>query len=70
MKKIKSFLCVALLSIALVGNVFGASTFDFAFNSFFGDFFKEIVAAISDDCTLRTCGNCKPFDMNCRPEVR
>lgn len=69
MKKIKSIFCGAVLSICLVGNVFALGTFNQVFTSFFDGIVKAFVssATTSDDCPVRTCGDCKPFDPNCRP---
>lgn len=73
MKKIKSILCITLLSIFLVGTVFAADT---SGNGVFS-FFKNMVSAvyslvgIDDDCRPRDCQNCRPeqrdSDGNCRP---
>lgn len=69
MKKLKSILCAAILSIGLVGNVFALGTFDSVFTNFFGDIVKAVVSSFadSDDCPIKVCQDCKPSDPSCRP---
>lgn len=72
MKKIKSILCVALLSIFLVGNVFAGNTGGNGFFDFFGRMVSAVMSLVGDDnCTPRQCTNCRPEqrdeDGNCRP---
>jgi len=72
MKKIKSLLCVALLSVFLTGNVFAADTFGGGFFSFFESAVQAVVSMLgADDCQGKQCQNCKPKDDNgngdCRP---
>ena len=74
MKKIKSFLCIALLSIFLVGTVFaGDTTGGSGIFDFFGRMANAVYALVSGDgdCRPRDCQNCKPdmrdADGNCRP---
>ena len=74
MKKIKSILCVALLSVFLAGNVFAGDT---AGSGGVFSFFSNMVSAVysllgaDDDCRPRTCQQCRPElrdnDGNCRP---
>jgi len=73
MKKMKSILCVALLSIFLVGNVFAGNTGGNGFFDFFGRMAEAVYAMVvgADDCRPRDCQNCRPeqkdADGNCRP---
>lgn len=73
MKKIKSILCVALLSIFLVGNVVAADTNGGGVFSFFSSMFNAAYSLVlgADDCRPRDCQNCRPdqkdSDGNCRP---
>lgn len=74
MKKIKSVLCVALLSIFLVGTVFaGDTTGGNGIFSFFSNMVNAVYSLVSgdDDCRPRDCQNCRPeqrdSDGNCRP---
>lgn len=72
MKKIKSSLCVALLSVFLVGNVFAADTFGGGFFSFFDGMYQAVVSMLrADDCVGKQCQNCKPKEEggngDCRP---
>ena len=73
MKKIKSILCVALLSVFLAGNVFAGDSPGSGVVSFFGDMFNVVysLAAGPGDCRPRECQNCRPEqrDANgdCRP---
>lgn len=75
MKKIKSILCVALLSVFLAGNVFaGATTGGNEVFSFFSNMFSAVYSLMSgtdDDCRPRDCQQCRPDqkdnDGNCRP---
>ena len=74
MKKIKSILCVALLSIFLVGTVFAG---DIAGGGGVFDFFGRMANAVysllrgTEECRPRDCQNCRPeqrdADGNCRP---
>lgn len=74
MKKIKSILCIALLSIFLVGTVFAGDT---AGGGGIFDFFGRMANAVyslvagADDCRPRDCQQCRPeqrdSDGNCRP---
>ncbi len=73
MKKIKSILCVALMSIFLVGNVVAADTGGNGFFDFFGRMANAVYSLVlgADDCRPRDCQNCRPeqkdADGNCRP---
>lgn len=72
MKKIKSFLCIALLSVFLAGNVLAADSFGSSFFSFFGNAVQAVTSMLGmDDCQGKQCGNCKPKDDgsngDCRP---
>ncbi len=72
MKKMKSTLCVALLSVFLAGNVFAADSFGSSFFSFFGNAVQAVVSMFSvDDCIGKQCQNCKPKEEggngDCRP---
>ena len=72
MKKLKSFLCIALLSVFLAGNVFAADSFGSSFFSFFGNAVQAIVSMLGiDDCQGKQCQNCKPKEQggngDCRP---
>lgn len=72
MKKMKSTLCVALLSVFLVGNVFAADSFGGGFFSFFGNAVQAVVSMFGDgDCQGKQCQNCKPKEQggndDCRP---
>lgn len=72
MKKMKSTLCVALLSVFLAGNVFAADSFGSGFFSFFDSAYRAVVSMLGDgDCQGKQCQNCKPKDDNgnndCRP---
>ena len=74
MKKIKSILCIALLSTFLVGTVFAGNTT--GGNGIF-DFFGKMAGAVysmvfsAEACRPRECQNCRPDqrddDGNCRP---
>lgn len=71
MKKIKSILCVALLSVFLVGNVFAADTFSGSFFNFFDSAYQAVISMMRDDCIGKQCQNCKPKEEggngDCRP---
>ncbi len=69
MKKMKSFLCVAILLIGLAGNVFAFGAFDSVFTNFFGNIVNALFSQSkdSDDCPTRTCSDCKVTEPNCRP---
>lgn len=73
MKKIKSILCVALLSVFLSGNVLAADTGGTGFFSFFSQIYSAVasLAGRDDNCTPRLCTGCKPGQIdengNCRP---
>jgi hypothetical protein len=75
MKKIKSILCVALLSVFLTGNTFaGDTTGGYGIYSFFGNMVNAVYSlfgADDDDCRPRICQQCRPdqkdSDGNCRP---
>jgi hypothetical protein len=69
MKKIKSFLCMALLSVFLAGNVFAADTVGGGFFSFFDSAMSAIVSLLgADDCQGKQCQTCRPKDdSECRP---
>lgn len=70
MKKIKSMLCIAFLTMTIVGNVFATSTFDSALTKFLGgivEVFSLSFGITSDDCPLKSCQDCKPQDPGCRP---
>lgn len=73
MKKIKSILCIALLSIFLVGNVVAADTGGNGVFDFFGRMANAVYSLVlgADDCRPRDCQNCRPemrdSDGNCRP---
>ncbi len=68
MIRIKSLLCIALLSTCFVGNVFAGSTFSYGVTTFFGNVVEFFVGVYEDgdDCPLRICQNCKPNTI-CRP---
>jgi len=67
MKKIKSFFCIVILSIFLVGNVFAENTTSGVFFSFFDGLAKSVTSLFSkgDYCKPRQCTNCEGPD--CRP---
>lgn len=72
MKKSRSFICIALLSTVLAGNVFAGSSLSGSVYSFFGDIITAVVEfASTDSCPLRQCQNCRPTHRdengNCRP---
>lgn len=74
MKKIKTLLCVALLSIMMVGNVFASDTTGGGVFSFFSNMANAVYSLFSganDDCRPRDCQNCRPEQRdengNCRP---
>lgn len=72
MKKMKSTLCVALLSVSLAGNVFAADSFSDRFFSFFDGAYRAVVSMLGvDDCMGKQCQNCKPKEEggngDCRP---
>lgn len=69
MKKIKSLFCIGMLSILLVGNVFGSNTLVPNITGFFGNILEYISTfSIDDDnCPLRICQSCKP-NTDCRPQ--
>jgi hypothetical protein len=75
LKKIKTFLCVALLSVFLAGNVFaGDTTGGGGIYSFFSSMVNAVYSLMSgtdDDCRPRDCQQCRPdqkdSDGNCRP---
>lgn len=68
MKKIKTILCIAILSISLVGNVQANNTLTSSVSTFFESVVEYISSAIGgdDNCPLRICQLCKP-GSNCRP---
>lgn len=68
MKKIKTFLCIAILSISLVGNVQANTTLSNSVSTFFGSVVEYIASVVGsdEDCPLRICQLCKP-GSNCRP---
>jgi hypothetical protein len=72
MKKIKSLMCIALLSVFLVGNVFAADSFGGGILSFFDSTVKAVVSMLGgDDCQGKQCQTCRPKDDgsngDCRP---
>ena len=74
MKKIKSILCVALLSVFLAGNVFAGDSTGGGIYSFFSSMVSSVYSLMSgtdDDCRPRDCQQCRPdqkdSDGNCRP---
>ncbi len=73
MKKSKSIICIALLSVFLAGNVFAGNTVGNGVFSFFDNLVSTVVSLVSqgEDCPPRQCTNCKPEerdgDGNCRP---
>lgn len=72
MKKIKSFFCIALLSVFLAGNVSAADSFGGGFFSFFESAYEAVVSMLGDsDCQGKHCQNCKPKEEggngNCKP---
>lgn len=72
MKKVKSSLCVALLSVFLVGNVFASDTLGGGFFSFFDTLYQSVISMMrDDDCVGKQCQNCKPKEEggngDCRP---
>ena len=75
MKKIKSILFVALLSVSLSGNGFaGDTTGSGGIYSFFSSVVDSVyllLRASDDDCRPRDCQQCRPdqkdSDGNCRP---
>jgi len=74
MKKVKSILCIALMSIFLVGTVFASETT--SGNGIF-DYFGKMANVVwslvngNGECRPRDCQNCRPemrdADGNCRP---
>ena len=73
MKKLKSILCIALLSIFLVGNVFAGDSAGSGIFSLFNNVVKAFTSMLGDGdgCPLRDCVQCKPNSDdggdNCRP---
>ncbi|MGC2234954.1 MAG: hypothetical protein WA584_02165 [Pyrinomonadaceae bacterium] len=73
MKKIKSFVCVALLSVFLTGNMFAADSVGGGFFSFFDSVMNAVVSMLrgDGDCQGKQCQTCKPKDDgsngDCRP---
>ncbi len=73
MKKIKSTICIAFLSIFLVGTVFAADTGGNGVFSLFSNMVSVVyrLAGIEENCRPRECQNCRPeqrdADGNCRP---
>jgi hypothetical protein len=73
MKKIKSILCIALLSTFLVGNVFAGDSAGSGVFSFFGNVADAVYSLMfnRDECRPRECQNCRPGQRdengNCRP---
>jgi len=73
MKKLKSILCVALLSTFLVGNVFAGDTVGIGGFSVFGNIVNAVVSMFSNgDCPPRQCTHCRPDQRDengdCRPD--
>jgi len=75
MKKLKSMLCVVLLSAFLVGNVFAGNTTGGGFFGFFDNMVNAVVMMLNGgggNCKPRQCTNCKVEDLdengNCRPK--
>ena len=68
MKKIKTILCITILSISLVGNAQANSTLTNNVATFFESVVQYISSAIGgdDNCPLRICQLCTP-GTNCRP---
>ena len=71
MKKMKSILCVVLLSVFLTGNVFAADSFGSSFFGFFQSAYQAVVSMVDGDCMGKQCQNCKPKEEggngDCRP---
>ncbi len=74
MKKLKTIICIILLSTVMVGNVFASSFTTTGVLSLFDSIISAIVSTFSgaETCPLRTCTNCKPGtgddgNGNCRP---
>lgn len=73
MKKMKSFLCIGLLSTILVGNVFAGDTAGGGISSFFNNIINAVISLVAadDSCETRQCQTCRPREDggsgNCRP---
>lgn len=72
MKKMKSVLCITLLSTALVGNVYAGDTAGTGFLSFFDNVINAVMSFVADgSCETRQCQTCRPREDggsgNCRP---
>ncbi len=74
MKKIKSTLCLALLSTTLVANVFASGTISTSTFGVFGSVINAVALMLrSDSCPVRQCQDCRPGEEvdengNCRPK--
>lgn len=73
MKKTKSVLCVAILSIILVGNVFAGENGNNDIFSFLGRIANVVWTLVGGgDCKPRECQDCKPDERDgeghCRPK--
>ena len=73
MNKIKSMLCVALLSTLLVGNVFAGDTVGIGAFSIFGNVVSAVASLFGgNDCPPRQCTHCRPDQRDengdCRPD--
>ncbi len=73
MKKMKSVLCIALLSTILVGNVFAGDTAGSGLLGFFDNVINAVISLVApaDSCETRQCQTCRPREDggsgNCRP---
>ncbi len=71
MKKIKSLICVAMLSVLLVGNVFATDSSGAGVLGFFDNLLNSVVVYLtnSSPCEGRQCQTCKPGgeDGVCKP---
>ncbi len=72
MKKLKTMICILVLSIGLVGNTFAGDSVNAGITGIFNNIVTTIMSVVggSDDCPVRDCSNCKPGDNNtgnCRP---
>lgn len=73
MRKIKSTLCVVLLSTFLAGNVFAGNTTGGGFFGIFDSFISAVAMLLDGgNCKPRQCTNCRPEDVDengdCRPK--
>ena len=71
MKKLKSILCVALLSTLLVGNVFADDAVGIGAFGVFGNIVNAVVSMFRDgDCPPRQCTHCRPDEISGNGDCR